>query len=680
MMRRFLQAVSRRAAPAASSKRASVRALLCALMMSLVLGAGGWSAPAWSCSTGACVSAGPRLVAVDSTQGALLNALYGNLLGGTINLSVSDWNSLATGSVNLLGLLGQVQATVGGTSPQQALNANVTLAQLSVAARAAATAAGNVSLANAYGNLGSQLSGIGPTMQLGNLIRTTDPTISLGSTQINALDLLAGQAQLTNYNNLATTPTPVSLSGSALGLGGLANVELYSQVIEPPVMICGSTGTTFHSAAIRVKLKLDLVDLTPDTGGLGAALGGLGVSARVGNIDLYINAGRAEGTLSTIDFLAQAVTLQARPGIADIYLGSIPDSVFFNRTRPLNIAADLGFGNIGALTVAGAVVAIEAKSAAIGASPLSSTVTLSGPFPKSQTVGSSSIAVGNLVTSLVTNLDVRITPSLGVVVDGIVMPLLKGIVGGALSPVLSSVLGGLVDPLLQTVGVGLGQAVFTVSGISQSCSLAGSVYNDANRNFTKDAGEAGTNQTLYAKLLAGGVIRASVAVDPASGAYSFASVPAGSYSLILDNSNGPGLVPTGPVGWIGTEPASFSRTVTIAAVDFVGINFGLYGDNTAFTLVKAVDKAAAMPGEALVYTLTFSNAGVTNVTNLKITDSTPNYTIHKAATCGVMPAGITACSVSVQPALDQKGPVEWTVTGVLAPGATGNVTMNVAVE
>lgn len=638
-------------------------------------------APAWSCNTGACLSAGPRLAAVNSTQGALLNAVYGNLLGGTINLSAADWNTLATGNVNLLNLLGNVNATAGGTTPDQALNTNLTISQLSAAAQATASAAGNVSLANAYANLGSQLAGTGGTARLGTLIQNTQPTASLNNTQVNALDLLAGQAQLTNYNNLATTPTPVSISGSALGLSGIVNgIQLYAQVIEPPTMVCGPTGTTFHSAAIRIKLSIDLVDLSPDTSVLGSLPGVLGVSAKVGNIDLYINAGRAEGTLSSVNYITQAVTVQAAPGVADIYLGSIPDSVFFNRTRTLNAATDLTYGNIGTLTLNGATVSIEAKSAAIGQAPLAATASFSGPYPQSRTVGSSSNAIGNLATSLVTNLDVRITPSLGGLLDGLVVPLLKNLVGGVLSPVLSSLLTGVADPLLQNLGVGIGQAVFTVEGISQSCSLAGNAYNDVNQNSVKDAGEVGTNLTLYAKLVAGGTIKASVAIDPASGAYTFTSVPAGPYTLILDTSNGTGITPVGPPGWTATEAPGFLRTVTIASADFTGINFGLYGGNTAFTLAKAVDKATAIPGDALAYTLTFSNAGLTNVTNLKITDSTPNFTIYKTAACGTMPAGVTACTVSVHPVVNQKGAVEWTVTGTLAPGATGTVTLGVAVE
>ncbi|MGI4937966.1 MAG: hypothetical protein ACRYF5_14675 [Janthinobacterium lividum] len=638
-------------------------------------------APARACSTGACVTAGPRLLAVNSTQGALLNAVYGNLLGGTINLSAADWNTLATGNINLLGLLGQVNATVGGTTPAQALNASLTLGQLAAAARATASASGNASLANAYANLGAQLTGIGATTQLGTLIQNTQPALTLGSTQINALDLLAGQAQLVNYNNLATTPAPVTISGSALGLSGVVNgIKLYAQVIEPPVMVCGPTGTTFHSAAIRVKLSLDLVTLNPDTSALGAVTGALGISAAIGQIDLYINAGRAEGTLSTVNFITQAVTLQAAPGLADLYVGSIPDSVFFNRTRPLNVASDLGYGNVGMLNISGAIVAIEVKSAAVGQAPLSSIASFSGPYPQSRTVGSSTIAVGNLITSLVTNLDLRVTPSLGGLVDGLVVPLLQTVVGGVLSPVLSTVLGGVADPLLQSLGVGVGQAVFTVEGICQACSLSGNAYNDVNQNSLKDAGETGTGVPLYAKLVAGGAVTAAVAIDPATGAYAFASVPAGPYTLILDTGNGTGVAPTGPPGWIATESPGFARAVTIAAADFTGINFGLYGGNTAFTLTKAVDKATALPGDALAYTLTFSNAGLTSVSNLRITDSTPNFTIYKTAACGNMPAGVTACSVSVHPAADQKGAVEWTVTGTLAPGASGTVTMNVAVE
>src|SRR5882762_8623705 len=54
-----------------------------------------------ACSGGPCVGAGPRLASVNSSRSALLNALLGDLLGSSVNLTVADWNALAQGDVNL---------------------------------------------------------------------------------------------------------------------------------------------------------------------------------------------------------------------------------------------------------------------------------------------------------------------------------------------------------------------------------------------------------------------------------------------------------------------------------------------------------------------------------------------------------------------------------------------------
>ncbi|SMP56021.1 hypothetical protein [Noviherbaspirillum suwonense] len=652
----------------------SLRSLLAVLACLL------WWQPAWSCTTGACVTVGPRLASVDIAKSALLNALYGNLLGGNLSLSVADWNALAQGDVGLLGFLNALQARTAVGTPDQALAANATLAQLAAALQASAQADANVALANAYASLASQLAFAGGTIRMADLLQLSVPAASLAGARLNALDLLAGQLQLFNHRNLLTTPAPVGVSASALGLGGVLNgIQLYSQVIEPPVMVCGPSGTQFHSAAIRIKLKLDLVALSPSTGLLTAIPGVLGASVRIANLDVYASVARAEGAIDGIDAIGRLVTVRATPGVADLYLGTFSDSVFFNRSRTLNAAIDLGYGNIGTVNINGAVVALEARSAVIGQAPLGGSASFTGPFPQSRTFGSSSAVLASALSSLVSNLDIRMTPSLGLL-NAVVLPVLKTVVAGALSPVLSNVLSGVLDPVLKLLGIGIGEAVVTVNGIAQSCTVSGTVYNDANRNGRFDAGESGTRQALWAKLVAGNAVSAVVSVDPNTGAYSFPSVPMGSYSLLLDVASGAGTAPAGPPGWAGTEAPTLLRTVTISTADLGSQNFGLFGDNTEFTLVKTVDKTTAAPGEVLTYTLNFKNNGAAGVNNLKIEDSVPAYTAFLDAGCGAMPAGVSSCAVSARPDARQAGLVQWTINGMLGAGAGGTVILRVTVN
>jgi uncharacterized repeat protein (TIGR01451 family) len=523
-----------------------------------------------ACVTGACISAGPRLASVSTTQSALLNPLLGGLLGTNLNLTVADWNTLATGDVNVLSFLNALQVQAGVSSPSQALNANVTVAQVAAALRASAQTQANVSLANVLSTLASQVSSAGATVKVGDLLKVGLDAGGLASTTINSLDMLTGIVQLYNRRNVLTTPAPVGITGGALGMSGVVNsVLVYAQAIEPPLYICGPTGTQFHSAAVRVKLKLDLVTLSPATTLLTALPLVNNASIAIGQMDIYLEVARAEGSLGAVDAINKAVTVQAAPGVADVYIGSMADSVFFNRSRALNAATDLDYGKIGTLAINALNVAIEVKSSTRGQAPFASTLTFSGTFPQTRTVSTSTAFTTNLANSLINNLSLRTTPSLGLL-DATVLPVLKTVVTGALTPVLAPVLTGVADPLLQLLGIGLGQMVVTVNGICSACD--------------------------------------------------------------------------------------------------------------EFKLTKVVDKADVAPGGTVTYTITYQNSGTTMLSDLKVLDTTPGFTVFAEGACGTLGAGLTGCSLGAKPAVGATGALEWRFTGTLQPGASGTVTFKALVQ
>ncbi|MEK7322405.1 MAG: hypothetical protein AABZ84_04920 [Pseudomonadota bacterium] len=595
---------------------------LCALM--LCCGGLAAMAPAQAaCTGGACLSAGPRLASVDSTRGALLNALLGNLLGSSVNLSVADWNNLAQGDVNLVSYLNALQTSLNVSSPAAALSADATLAQLISTMAAAAQADGDTATAAALANLQPQVSALAATVRLGDLLTVTTPSGALSDVNLNALDLVTGGIQLYNYDNVLTTPTPVTISGGAIGLAGVINsVQLYAQVIEPPVMICGPAGTQFHTAAIRVKLNLDLVDLGLGTSALTLLPGVTSAALTLAQLELYVEVARAQGTLATVNALADAVIVQATPGVADLYLGSISDANFFNRSRVLNTATDLGFSTIGALTINALTVNLQVKSAARGEAPFSSSLSFSGPYPQTRSASTSAAFIANLAGTLVNNLSVSVSPSLGLL-DAVVLPAVKTLVGTALTPVLTTLLTGLVDPLLELLGIRLGEVDVTVYGVTRSCSIAGTVYLDANHNATLD-GEAGTGLTLYAKAIAssspGGPALLAATVDPASGAYSLAGIGGGSYTVIVDTNNTlSDVAPTAPAGWVGTESPSLARVNTTLTFNDVGAqNFGLYhGSKLSGRVFKDNGAGGGTPNNAV------QDGGETGLANvvIKITDN-----------------------------------------------------------
>jgi len=542
------------------------------LLLALCL-LGAMPAQAECTATGACITAGPRLASVDTNKSALLGPLLGGLLGSGVSLNAVDWNALAGGDLNLLNFLKVLQTQLNLSSPSQVLGANITLAQIANALAVEAQAEAKPSLASALSGLASQLNGAGATVRLGDLIKVTADTGSLGTTTVNALDMLTGLVQLYNRRNVLTTPTPVGISGGLLGAAGIVNsLQLYAQVVEPPVYTCGPTGSTFHSAAVRIKLKLDLITLAPVTD----TLVGLGLlqsaSIAIGKLDVYVDVARGEGSLTAVSAATKAVTLQVAPGVADIYIGKIDDGVFFNRTRTI-LDSDVDYGVIGSIQAAalGLVsvnIPLEIKSIVRGQAPFSSSVTMSGSFPQTRTVRTSSVFVTNAANSLVNNLSIRSLPALGLL-QGVVEPLVKTLVTKTVTPLVAPVLSGVADPLLKLLGIGLGEMVVTVEGICQTCD--------------------------------------------------------------------------------------------------------------DFTLTKAVDKAAALPGSTIVYTITFENKGTTTLNNLKISDTTPAYTTYADSSCGAVPSGL-ACAVSAKPEVGANGKVEWGITGTLAPGATGSVTISVKVQ
>ncbi|MET0382343.1 MAG: hypothetical protein ABW032_02870 [Burkholderiaceae bacterium] len=540
-----------------------------------------------ACTAGGCVMAGPRLASVSSSQGVLLNTLLGSLTGSTVSLSALDWNALAGGNVSLVQTISALQTTLGVSTPQAALNAPVSVAQIAGSASTAASQAGNTALSVALGNLAANVNVPG-TIKLGDLL-TSDGLV--GNTGINALQLVTGAVQTYNGKNVATTPAPITVSGTNLGIPGLASsVQISAQAVEPPVYVCGPVGATFHSSALRVKLAMTLISLTPDPSLLNALVGVSGVNVTLGQMTLYIEVAEASGVITAVNALANSMTVQATPGIAAIYLGTMSDSVFFNRSHAINPATDLTPGTIGSLAINSLNVAILAKAAIVGGAPSPTTLMFSGAGV--QTQGATSVAgfESSLLSSLLGNLQVTVTPSLGLL-DAVVLPVLNTVVQGVVSPLLTGLASGLIDPLLGELGIGLGEVDITSGGEYLECAVSGCVFADANHNARQDGGEAGVGTALYAKLIAAAtptVASQVVAVDATTGNYAFPALNPANYTVVIGTtSSSSAVAPSGPAGWIPTTGATLSRSVAVTTADLAGQNFGLFhGSSVAGNVFK----------------------------------------------------------------------------------------------
>lgn len=131
-----------------------------------------------------------------------------------------------------------------------------------------------------------------------------------------------------------------------------------------------------------------------------------------------------------------------------------------------------------------------------------------------------------------------------------------------------------------------------------------------------------------------------------------------------------------------------------------GTSFGLSSPPSALTLEKDVDKTSANPGETLAYTIQFDNPGSQALGDpgsgmpLVIQDGIPAGTIYVAGTAAsgnTLPTGVDAYEIRYStdngatwtttepsPASDVTN-IEWWLSDVLQPSASGSVTFSVTV-
>ena len=560
-----------------------------ALLLTLLIP---WSAgaQAGSCSPVACVAAGPRLLSVDSQRSVILNGVFQGLLGGgAVTLSAADWNAIANADVNLGLFLDALTAGAGAGTTAGALNADLTMLQvLDVTAQAAQTS-GNTAAVNALNLLRPALSALSGTIRLGDLLKLEGSSAAFLTSQVNLLNLLTGSVQLFNYRNAVTTPTPVTLNALSVNLSGLGlgagtvtpTVQVYLQVIEPPVYRCGPQGTQFNTAAIRAKLNVDLGGTQLNVPGLS------GGKLTLTTLDLYLEVAKASGTIGTVDAINRALSLDAQPGLAQLGLGQISDSVFFNRSVA-NPFASLTQAIIGTVdltvtvpgifplpdTVVPIVLNVKARAFADGSYPLA-TVSAAPPYPQTYTVGSSSAAVGTLVGTLLTSLGApgNLTLELRDPAPLIPTALLTSTISAALSPVLST-LGLVLQPVLETVlmatvdqvlrllGIGIGEAVFTVGGVGNVCAVTGVVYHDRQPDGARDS-EGWDGPAIFVNAVTGGRVLASAEVPAGTGTFTLA-LGEGTYTLPVARSAA-AISAGNPSGFVFVNPLNGTRTVTVTA-------------------------------------------------------------------------------------------------------------------
>lgn len=441
-------------------------------------------------------SPGSFLVGLDSSQGALLNAVLGALLGSSLNLDVASYQGLADAQVSLLRLLEANELGVG--TLEELLAADLTVAQL-LNLTATALQADNPNAANI---ILSQILGVGvgvaTTIQLGDLLALDLPADNAAlATDINVLDLITASAQLANEGHFVDVPN-VGVNLPIPGLGTLASVDLGLHVIEAPTLGVGPPGiegdgswrTEAHTSQIGLEVAARAINLNLNL------LGIVKLNTAV-NLDLFVQGAQTSVHLDSIrcgGLLAPThqVVLGAEPGLARVGIGTLADPddptsavvptkladlsarvsllllPIVNLTIPLTVGADVDVspGPPEDLVYVTDGFAQDLPQTQTGTSDLSDTLdnTL-GVLLSNLTIDIGTITadvlglpLGDLVNALLNALGLD---SLGEVVEGLLSPVTNLV----LDPLLDALSNLLLEPLLGLLGVSLGGADVTLISV-----------------------------------------------------------------------------------------------------------------------------------------------------------------------------------------------------------------------
>lgn len=320
-----------------------------------------------------------------NSQAALLNAVFGGLAGGALNLSIGGWNGLIDANINLLSYMDQLAIELGVKAGDynKLLSTNATLTQLITAAATVANANGATSeLKAALAGLQTAVKLNPAAVTLGDLLKLQTGSPSSGlDTNLQLSQLIQAFLQVANTKNAIDLSAPIILPG-------IANVTLRMKVIEPPQFSAigdpnSGQPISVHTAQVRTLIAIDLTGLgnllnLPEpiknlTNTLVTAISdllGLNLVGLLTNllcldgckqisplllpdpkIYISIDAGGADATVSgyscpTGNTGIKSLTVTTNKSLADLRIGKIDPATAFLTTAPPSVSAvpiiDLG--------------------------------------------------------------------------------------------------------------------------------------------------------------------------------------------------------------------------------------------------------------------------------------------------------------------------------------------------
>ena len=381
------------------------------------------------------------LASVDSAQSALLNGLLSSLGGGSVNLSVLQWEGLLGSNVQVDLLQLKTQLGVATMNDLLALNLSA-LSLLQESLAVGTGAAGEV--AQAEGLLGL----------LSGPLNAVDVTVG----DLLAVDL-SGQSNtvlVTNFGQLLQVAVLNASKGGGVTVpisSGLLNLDVGVQVLEAPQVFVGRK-ESYKNPLVQAKtaqVGLDVRVRQP----LGINIALISLSA----LDMRLQL-RAAGGLAEVNTMEcrypranNTLTMTVVPALAQVCIanssGNLNTSV-----GSLTCGAPANILNVNLLGLVNAGVTLGAQGS-LESDPVQET--FEGVAPYTQTVD---LSVGDTLGSALENIDLDLNvnlpfvgPLISATVNGLVSVLLNAL-APALSPILG-VVGDILDNLLSVLGVNL---------------------------------------------------------------------------------------------------------------------------------------------------------------------------------------------------------------------------------
>jgi uncharacterized membrane protein len=377
---------------------------------------------------------GSSLVNVNSSTSPLLNQVVGEMLGGSVNLSLLSWQGLAAGTVGLSALQSELAAlgfSVGTVN--ELLDADLTLAQFYRATANALGAAGDTANANVFDILRAQAV-TSMTFKLSDMIVVDQGSeASAAGAQLNLLQLVTGTATLANGTNL------ISIPSLAVSVPNTLSVGISLSVIEAAKIYIGPAGAGPHvttgQVALTMTANVNILNL-------------LGLVKVTGTFPVEVHAAGATGTLKSVSCPSKNIVVTVDPSA---YSGAVKSST-------LNVTTLLGLPLLDVIQTNSTSSAVDAPAQDV---PFTYSSDFSPPNAVSKHVGSTPLGLQtpNVVSGTTANVNLvnllTVGLSAGTVLSGVL---------SSLDTMVGHLDANLLTPLFQALGLDIGGADVTALG------------------------------------------------------------------------------------------------------------------------------------------------------------------------------------------------------------------------